>query len=172
MRKAHARGGATLLEIEAVYRVQAPKLRRVAAGIVGDPESAQDVVQEAFAAAIRKRRSFLRRGSLEGWITRAVVNAALNRCRSEASRRMLVERAGAEHAGAGPPADPVDGLSPVDGLGAAIARLPDRQRAAVFLHYYADLDYTAIGRALGIRSGTVGKLLHDARSSIAKEVER
>jgi RNA polymerase sigma-70 factor (ECF subfamily) len=164
MRNAQARGGATLLEIEAVYRVQAPKLRRVAAGIVGDPESAQDVVQEAFAAAIRKRRSFLRRGSIEAWITRAVVNAALNRCRFEASRRTLVERAGAERAGGGAPADPVHGLS------AAIARLPDRQRAAVFLHYYADLDYAAIGRALGIRSGTVGKLLHDARSSIAKEV--
>jgi RNA polymerase sigma-70 factor (ECF subfamily) len=164
IREARAGRGATLAEIEAVYSAQAPKLRRVAAGIVGDPEAAQDVVQEAFAAAIRKRRSFLRRGPIEGWITRAVVNGALNRRRSEASRLAVVRRAASECAVVRAPAEAVDGLA------GAIARLPDRQRAAVFLHYYADLDYAGVGRALGIRSGTVGKLLHDARVSIAKEV--
>ena len=35
-------------------------------------------------------------------------------------------------------------------LRAALARLPERQRTAVFLRYYADLDYAAIGEALGI----------------------
>jgi hypothetical protein len=40
-------------------------------------------------------------------------------------------------------------------LRTALARLPERQRLAVFLRYYADLDYAAIGEALGIRTGTV-----------------
>ena len=35
----------------------------------------------------------------------------------------------------------------------------------------ADLDYSAIGRILGIRSGTVGKPLHDARTAIREEVQ-
>ena len=156
--------GASLAEIEAVYAADAPRLRRVAAAILGDPEGAQDVVQDAFAAAIRKRRSFLRRGPVEGWIWRAVVNTALNRRRAEASQQARALRA----AGAAPAPDE----EPPDDLRAAVARLPDRQRAALFLCYYADLDYAAIGRVLGIRSGTVGKLLHDARAAIREEVER
>jgi RNA polymerase sigma-70 factor (ECF subfamily) len=164
-RRAEARGGATLAEIESVYAADAPKLRRIAAGIVGDFEAGQDVVQEAFALAIRKRRSFLRRGSIEGWIWRVVVNTALNRRRSDASQSILFRRA------AGESAAPRAIEERADNLRAAVSNLPERQRAALFLCYYADLDYAAIGRLLGIRSGTVGKLLHDARTAIREEVQ-
>ena len=36
----------------------------------------------------------------------------------------------------------------------AVAALPERQRLAVFLRYYADLDYRAIGEVLGVTDGT------------------
>ena len=49
---------------------------------------------------------------------------------------------------------------------ALVARLPERQRTALFLRYYADLDYAAIAELLSIRPGTVGKLLHDARATL------
>ena len=45
-----------------------------------------------------------------------------------------------------------------------LARLPERQRTAVFLRYYADLDYAAIGEALGITTGTVAATLNAAHS--------
>jgi RNA polymerase sigma factor (sigma-70 family) len=38
---------------------------------------------------------------------------------------------------------------------AALAGLPERQRLALFLRYYADLDYAAIAEALSISRGTV-----------------
>jgi DNA-directed RNA polymerase specialized sigma24 family protein len=47
-----------------------------------------------------------------------------------------------------------------------VARLPRRQKLALFLHYYADLDYDAIARVLEISPGTVGKLLWDARTTL------
>jgi DNA-directed RNA polymerase specialized sigma24 family protein len=50
--------GASLSEIEAVYRERFPEFRRVAAAIVGDREAALDVVQDAFGKAIRRRRTF------------------------------------------------------------------------------------------------------------------
>ncbi len=60
-------------------------------------------------------------------------------------------------------------------LRAAIALLPDRQRAAIFLRYFADLDYAAIAEVLDVRVGTVSATLSAAHTSIRRtlqEVER
>src|SRR5882762_6226250 len=63
-------------ELEALYRSRLPEFRRVAAAIAGDRELGCDAVQEAFARAVRKRRSFRGHGTLEAWVWRIVVNAA------------------------------------------------------------------------------------------------
>ena len=65
-------------------------------------------------------------------------------------------------------ADPFDELR---GTGRSIGRLPERQREALFLRYYADLDYVTIADALGISSGTVGATLSQARESLRKVLE-
>ena len=53
--------------------------------------------------------------------------------------------------------------------------LTDRQREVLFLHYYADLDYATIAKALGISPGTVGATLSTARrvlrQALAPEVK-
>ena len=56
-------------------------------------------------------------------------------------------------------------------LRAALAHLPERQRTAVFLRYYADLDYAAIGEALGIRTGTVAATLNAAHAALRSHLE-
>jgi RNA polymerase sigma-70 factor, ECF subfamily len=146
--------------IEEIYREQAGRFRRVAAAIVGDAEAAEDVVQEAFASAVAKRGSFRGSGAASAWIWRIVVNAALSRRRRGRVERRLTEwlRAGSNHA--------EDRRSAEGPFRELVARLPERQRTALFLRYYADLDYAAIAEALSISPGTVGKLLHDARASL------
>ena len=44
-----------------------------------------------------------------------------------------------------------------------VAALPERQRTALFLRYYADLDYRAIADLLGVEMGTVSATLSSAR---------
>jgi RNA polymerase sigma factor (sigma-70 family) len=56
-------------------------------------------------------------------------------------------------------------------LRVALARLPERQRTAVFLRYYADLDYGAIAEALGISSGTVSATLNSAHAALRSRLE-
>lgn len=63
-------------DLEELYRAERPQFYRAAAAIAGDPALGEDAVQEAFAKAVRKRRSFRGRGSLEAWVWRIVVNTA------------------------------------------------------------------------------------------------
>ena len=70
------RRGASLDDLEALYRSRFDVFARVAAGVTGDSERARDAVQEAFATAVRKRRSFRGDGPLEAWVWRIVFNAA------------------------------------------------------------------------------------------------
>ena len=158
-----ARRGATLDEIECVYRARLPEFRRVAAAIVGDRELACDAVQEGFALAVRERASFRGEGSLEGWLWRIVVNAARGQQRRRPLESALPDELDARSNGSpgGPEAR----------VRAAVALLPERQRHVLFLRYYADLDYGAIADALEISAGTVGATLNAAHASMWRLLE-
>jgi RNA polymerase sigma-70 factor, ECF subfamily len=134
--------------LEQLYRARRPEFCRAAAAIAGDRALAEDAVQEAFASAVGKRRSFRGRGSLEAWVWRIVVNAA----RDARRRRPAV-------AAVPPQAAASNGHSPL----LPLELLSERQREVLFLHYYADLDYATIADALGISPGTVGATLSTAR---------
>jgi DNA-directed RNA polymerase specialized sigma24 family protein len=138
-------------ELEALYRAKLPEFRRAAAAIAGDEEAGRDAVQEAFAAAVRRRRSWRRRGPLEAWVWRIVVNKARDARRR---RPKAIEPS------------PTVNLPHVP-----LESLTERQREIVFLHYYADLDYAEIADALRISVGTVGATLNAARKTLRTAME-
>jgi RNA polymerase sigma factor (sigma-70 family) len=149
-------------DLEELYRARRPEFCRAAAAIAGDRGLGEEAVQEAFAKAVRKRRTFRGRGSLEAWVWQIVVNAARDARRRQppsASLRDLAESATQSNGRA---------------LALPLELLTERQREVLFLHYYADLDYAAIAEALGISPNTVGATLSTARTTLrralAKEV--
>src|SRR3954447_23309357 len=77
---------ATLGEIEAAYRSSVHRYRGVAAAIVRDRDVAADLVQEAFASAVRRRSHFRGDGTPEALLRRAVVHAALSHARRPQAR--------------------------------------------------------------------------------------
>jgi len=48
----------------------------------------------------------------------------------------------------------------------AVAKLPARQRAAVFLRYWEDLSVVEVADLMGTRVGTIKRYLHLARGSL------
>ena len=154
------RAGARLDDLEELYRSRFHVFARVAASVTGDAERARDAVQEAFATAVRRRRSFRGDGPLEAWVWRIVLNAA----RLDARRDFPAVEYDEPAAANGRPERDVE-------LRVALARLPERQRTAIFLRYYADLDYAAIGEALGIRHGTVAATLNAAHAALRSRLE-
>jgi RNA polymerase sigma factor (sigma-70 family) len=152
--------------LEGVYRARYRHFLRVAAAIVGDEATGHDAVQDGFAEALREQQSFRGEGPLEAWVWRIVVNAALTARRRRVARREAPEVV--EVASANGQADEA-------GVRAWVAALPERQRLAIYLRYYADLDYRSIGDVLGIEVGTVSATLssaHEALRRSMKEVER
>src|SRR5439155_1080161 len=136
-------------QLEALYRARFEQFVRVAAAICGNAELGRDAVQTAFVAAVRRRRSFRGSGPLEAWVWRIVVNEA---------RRVAREPRGLTLAQVVEPATNGHADDPL-GVRAWVAALPERQREAVFLRYYADLDYRAIAGVLGVEVGTVSATL-------------
>ena len=152
--------GAELDEIEAVYRERFDAFARTATAITGDTESARDAVQEAFAKAVRKRGGYRREGPLEAWIWPIVLNEARDRAR----RRAPITSVSAASTNDRHPFD-------AEALRAALVALPERQRLAAFLRYYADLDYDAIAAALGVAPGTVAATLNAAHARLRQRLE-
>jgi RNA polymerase sigma factor (sigma-70 family) len=146
---------ASLEEIEELYRRDLDRFVRVATAILGDRESARDAVQDGFAVAVRKRKSYSGRGPLAGWVWQVVVNTVRNTRRRERPALELREAVASSN-----------GTSESGRLHMALAALPERQRLVVFLHYYADLDYRTIATALRIQEGTVGATLSAARAAL------
>jgi RNA polymerase sigma factor (sigma-70 family) len=151
--------GAAPDELEALYRSGFDRFVRVATAIAGDPESGRDAVQAAFVAAIRHSRQFRGTGTLEAWVWRIVVNSA-----RKARAPELAELPEELHA---------NGNGSDDELGVRrfVAALPQRQREAVFLRYFADLDYKTIARVLELEPGTVSATLSAAHQTLRKRLE-
>nr|MBA2641831.1 sigma-70 family RNA polymerase sigma factor [Actinomycetota bacterium] len=145
-------GDASIAELEQLYRRAYARFLRLALGIVGSRELAADVVQEAFARALRGRHSFRGQGSLEAWVWRTVMNVALTQSKRAAAgeaQSLVVEVE----------APTTDSAADWPELRAAIALLPERQRQALFLRHYAELSYEEIAEVLGIARGTVSATL-------------
>jgi len=149
-------------EIELIYRTRLVELRRVARAVLRDPDVARDAVQDGFVRAVRDRSSYRGEAPLEGWVWGCVMNAIREAGRTLGKQRTIdapspaIEPMHAHH----------DAI-----IRSALRRLPERQRLALFLRHYADLDYAEIGAALGIATGTVSATLHAARAALRDALE-
>jgi len=153
--------------IEAVYRERYGSFLRLALAITRDEGLARDAVHDGFVRAVRFRGGLRDTASTPGWVSRIVVNEATKR-RTDEARYVPLDPERLE-------APSANGHDETGVPTAAIAALPERQRLALFLRYYLDLDYASIAEALDIRVGTVSATLHAAHRNLGislKEEER
>ena len=145
-------------DLEDLYRRRQGAFQVMLASVTGSVEGARDVVQEAFAQALRDQSGFRGDGSLEGWVWRIAFRIAVG---SKGSRELAVEEV-PEVAFVDESSDPA--------LAAAVRELPPQRRLAIFLRYFADLSYSEIGEVLGIAEGTVAATLSQAHKQLGAEL--
>jgi RNA polymerase sigma-70 factor (sigma-E family) len=140
------------------YRDSYAEMVRLATLLTGSVEDARDVVQDAF---VKLHGAWTRVDRPNAYLQRTVVNG----CHSWHRRRHLDRTRVA-------PVTLVTDTPAGDELTAALASLPDRQRAALVLRFYLDLTERDIATVLGCRVGTVGSLIHRGLAELRRTVER
>jgi RNA polymerase sigma factor (sigma-70 family) len=118
---------------------------------VGDRDTAQELVAEAFARAWASWRTVSRHPAPAAWVIRTALNLNISRWRRR-RREVSVPDPGSI---ADLPATDVGGSSVDPRIMASLLRLPARQRQVVALRLFLDLDTDHTAQALGIAQGTV-----------------
>ena len=129
---------------EAAYRADADRLWRAVYAYAGDADVASDAVAEAFAQLLH-RGDAVRDPAAWAWRVAFRLAAGAMQSRRAAERITVIP---AVDDGRAREPGYLDRYGDPDLL-AALARLPDSQRAAVILFYYADLPIRQIASRLG-----------------------
>jgi len=159
--------GTQRLDFAEFYRQSRDDCLRAVLVSVGDQDTAQDLVDEAFARACASWRTVSKHPAPKAWVIRTALNANISRWRRR-RREVSVPDPGmvAEVPAAGGAAD-----SPVDPkVMAALMQLPGRQRQVVALRLFLDLDTNRTAEVLGIAPGTVKEHLARAMASLRDDL--
>lgn len=158
-------------DFEAFYREHHAPMVRLARLLTGSVAVAEDLTHDAFVR-IAPRLPTLDRPA--AYLRTMVVNACRSYHRHEAVKErtapsQLAEQQGRAERGEG--ADPSTPGHLVE-LADALATLPERQRAAIVLRYYADLPEGEIAELLGCRPTTVRTLVRRGMAGLREVIER
>lgn len=159
------------LVVTELYAREYRKLVRLAVLLLGDVQSAEEAVQDAFIAMHSGWESVRDADKAFPYLRRAVVNKA----RSVLRHRLVT----AKYAPAPPPDEPSAEQRVLESLErsavvVALRGLPVRQREAIVLRYYAGLSEAEIAAAMGVSKGSVkshtARGMSTLRATLAPEV--
>lgn len=157
------------MDLDRLYREQAPRARGLAYLLTGDRRLAEDLVHDCFATLAGRLRPV---ADPEAYLRRMVVNACHSHHRKKQVRR---QRAGDEARVVGADtdtsADGAEDRAERSRLLAALATLPPRQREAVVLRHWLDLPESEVAASLGCSVGTVKSLASRGRAALRLVLE-
>ncbi len=130
------------------------------AAAIGGTERAEEIAQEAMLRAHKEWDRISRYDKPGAWVRRVTMNLATSARRRRGSEARALRRVAARRQLDAPPPE-------VDGFWALVRLLPERQAAAVALHYLSDLSIAEIAATLGCAEGTAKAHLHSARRALA-----
>lgn len=146
------------LDFDDYVRLRGAALVRLAHLLTGDRHRGEDLVQDVLAKAFVRWDRIAGTTSPESYLRKMLVNASVTRWRRASNREVVsadtadLADARAARAGGG---DPGAEAAERDAVWRLVRTLPAKQRAAVVLRYYEDLDDASIAALLNCSTGTV-----------------
>lgn len=146
--------------------------------VVGNAEEAEDLAQEVFLRIYRARHKYRPRSKFSTWLFTIANNLALNAIRSR--QRKPVVPLNVNDSGplgprpaeqlvrdrAGPPSQRAQQQELVAVIQQALEGLNERQRMAVILNKFEDMNYAEIAEVMGLTTQAVKSLLSRARTNL------
>jgi RNA polymerase sigma-70 factor, ECF subfamily len=137
----------------------------VAYRVMGHPQDAEDLVQDAFIAALVKIDTFQAGRSFDAWFYRILVNRGLD-LRKARKRRETEEIPESSPAPCPSPLDTLESSELRHDLRLALARLPETQRLLFQLYDLEGFSGPEIAEMLDLPEGTARWHLHRARKAL------
>ena len=154
--------------------------------MVRDAAAAEDLAQEVFLRVYRARGQYLPTAKFTTWMFRIATNLALNALRDGRYRQqeISIDHSAFDRSADGESEQPALEIADrrasielelirrdrADLIRRAVEALPEKQRAAVLLHKYQEMDYDEIGRVLGCSESALKSLLFRAYETLRVEL--
>ena len=152
--------------LEDLYVRNSPGALRLAYFLTGNPELAEDLVQEAFVRVAGRFRHLRVPDAFDAYLRRTIVNLFTSQMRRAKLERAYMARHGVD------PSAPSDATDPAarDALWRALHTLPERQRAAIVLRFYEDLSETQSAEILHCSPGALNQLVVRGMASLREQI--
>ena len=162
---------------ELVERFQ-HRLVAVMMHLVGNAEEAEDLAQEVFLRVYRARKKYRPRSKFTTWLFTIANNLALNSLRSRQRKPAVPLKVNESGPMGGRPEEqlvPDPGTGPVqrvqkaelaERIRMALEGLNERQRMAVVLNKFEDMNYAEVAEVMGLTTKAVKSLLSRARANL------
>lgn len=146
--------------------------------LVGNAEEAEDLAQEVFLRVYRARKKYRPRSKFSTWLFTIANNLALNALRTR-QRKPVVPLPAQDSGPLGPrpaeqlvkdtgssPSGRIQNLELVAIIQQALEKLNERQRMAVVLNKFEEMNYHEIAEVMGLTTQAVKSLLSRARTNL------
>jgi RNA polymerase sigma-70 factor, ECF subfamily len=144
--------------------------------MVRDTATAEDLAQEVFLRVYRARKQYTPSAKFTTWLFRIATNVALNSVRDNRYQKMQISIDAPVDEDSQAPMELPAREKRIDQhmierdrteiIRRAIWSLPEKQRAAVLLHKYEEMDYAEIARILDCSEGALKSLLFRAYETL------
>lgn len=162
--------GPNALAREALERYES-RLIRYASQLLGDLDTARDVVQDTFLALVRADPREVG-DHLGAWLFTVCRNRSLDILRKEHRMHRLDDAAVAARAAPEPSPSALAEIRDVhDRVLAVLATLPPNQQEVVRLKFHGELSYREISRITGLSETNVGYLIHVAVRTVRQRLQ-
>ncbi len=150
--------------------------------MTGNQAVAEELAQEVFLRVYRSRESYRAEAKFTTWLYRIATNLGVNYARDhrheKAAQNVYLDQPDAE---TGTTPDVADSRLTVEqnllrnerlaGIRNQVLALPERQREAVLMHKYQDMDYREIGAVLKLSESATKSLLFRAYQTLRERLK-
>jgi len=130
-----------------IYEKYESDLLTVAANLLGEPNAAEDVVQDVFISFVQSADNFRLKGSLKGYLATCVANRARDYIRKKLRQKTVaVDEAGQIASDSDEPVQLVANNEQLQRLSQAMTELPYEQREVIVLHLHGSFKFRQIAK--------------------------
>jgi RNA polymerase sigma-70 factor (ECF subfamily) len=149
-----------------------PRLHGVALALASDGDDAEDLLQEMWVVALRRRHTLRPEAAVGAWLYRILMNIGRGRARTRARRKGLLRRWWGGAQVQNPPellsSSPSERVRSL--LWREIAELPDLQRQVLLLRVVEEMSTAETAEAIDRAEGTVKASLHRAMKRLERRL--